>query len=362
MNINKIFFISDLHFGVRSNALEWLDIQQNYFYNWFIPMLKQKVQQGDVLFVLGDIFDSRQSVNVLILNSAIQIFEEISKILPVYIILGNHDTYRKNTNDIYSTKIFEYIKNVNIFKEPEVVTISKNNIHKNILLMPWRKNIEEENKAINDSPDCNYLFCHTDIKGIQYNLVRTVDMGNDINIYKKYDKVFSGHIHYRQESNNLIIVGSPYALTRSDTNNKKGIYIFDPFENTYEFIENNYSPKFIKLDIEEVMEYKLGKFLSIIKNNFVDITVNINWSLNFPFTILMDNLYGYRKINVISIIDNNMSSLYEDNSSTDLSNFDIIKLSQVYIENLNYSPKIKGLMQKKIHELHDRVMTGGYNE
>ena len=52
----RIFLLSDLHFGVRANSLEWLENQKSFFRNFYIPYLKNNVQEGDILFILGDWF------------------------------------------------------------------------------------------------------------------------------------------------------------------------------------------------------------------------------------------------------------------------------------------------------------------
>jgi hypothetical protein len=158
------------------------------------------------------------------------------------------------------------------------------------------------------------------------------------------------------------MVGCPYELTRSDINNKKGIYIFDPFKDEYLFIENNFSPKFLKFNIEELLEMPLGKFNNLIKNNFIDVAVNIKWSLDFQFTLLMDNISNFRKFNIFSELDNELNTMYDNNTSSDLSNFNVNKLTEIYVENLNYSPKIKTLVTKKINELYDRIISGNINE
>ena len=84
-------FISDIHFGVRQNSEEWQENQKSYFYDWFLPMIKAFVQslkenEKAVLIGLGDIFDDRKSIDINVNNLAIDIFEDIAEVLPVYII------------------------------------------------------------------------------------------------------------------------------------------------------------------------------------------------------------------------------------------------------------------------------------
>ena len=296
INTDRIWIITDLHFGVRSNSLEWLEIQKDYFENWFMPILKKKKKDNDILFVLGDIFDNRQSINTLVQNTVIDIFENLGKILPVYIILGNHDTFRKSTNDINSLKILNYLENVQVFEEPEFLEFDTTTG----LLMPWRKNAYTEKECLEKHGDCNYIFSHTGISGFYFNrYIKMDDEFLDNNVLSNFDRVITGHIHYAQLRGNVIMPGCPYELTRSDSDNEKGIYIFKPKENDFEFIENNYTPKFLKIQLEDILDTPFGEFQKMIQNNYVDIIVNLKWSVDFPFNLLLDSLSGYRKVNVI---------------------------------------------------------------
>ena len=61
--VKRVWILGDLHFGVRSNSVEWLNIQKDFFENVFIPNLKKHYKPGDVLVQVGDTFDNRQSIN-----------------------------------------------------------------------------------------------------------------------------------------------------------------------------------------------------------------------------------------------------------------------------------------------------------
>ena len=38
--VKRIWILGDMHLGVRSNSMEWLDIQKDFYENVFIPTLK----------------------------------------------------------------------------------------------------------------------------------------------------------------------------------------------------------------------------------------------------------------------------------------------------------------------------------
>ena len=107
--VKRVWVLGDLHFGVRSNSLEWLNIQKDFFENLFIPTLKEHYRPGDVLVQVGDTFDNRQSINIRVLNYAIKLFERLGKMLPVHIIVGNHDIWAKKSNEITSIDTLKII-------------------------------------------------------------------------------------------------------------------------------------------------------------------------------------------------------------------------------------------------------------
>ena len=150
----RVWVLGDLHFGVRANSVEWLNIQKDFFENTFIPILKAQVQPGDVLVQVGDTFDNRQSINIKVLSYAVDLFERLGQILPCYVICGNHDIWAKKSNDISSIDSLKWIPNVQVYKEPELLNWSG----KNILLMPWRRDAEHEAETLADYPQADIVY------------------------------------------------------------------------------------------------------------------------------------------------------------------------------------------------------------
>jgi DNA repair exonuclease SbcCD nuclease subunit len=339
-SVKRFINISDTHFGIRSNSNEWVDIHRSYFFDWFIPLLKKNYKPGDALMHNGDVFDSRQSINLNVMNMGLEIFEAISKIMPIYVICGNHDIYRKNTNAINSLKMFKWLKNVHVYEEPTILEV--NNGKTDILLMPWRATKEQEQETVyNNTAD--YLFCHTDMQGLKFNRNVKVEEGITIETLKKFKRVYSGHIHYAQNTGNVRMVGSPYQLTRSDIGNAKSIWFID-FENgTEDSIVNDFSPKFIKVNLDKLLELRFKRAEQILENNFVDILVNAVTTVNFPFSSFLDLFSNikYRKLNyIITSIDDNDDWLTEELEEGD-ETIDLPSLVNLYIDSLSYNEGIK---------------------
>ena len=55
----KVFITTDWHFGVYLNNLDkWLDMMEDYFYNSFIPYIRENAKPGDILIHCGDLYDN----------------------------------------------------------------------------------------------------------------------------------------------------------------------------------------------------------------------------------------------------------------------------------------------------------------
>ena len=114
---DKVIMIGDVHYGVHASSLEWVENINSYFYQFFIPLLKKEKTDNSCLIILGDYFDNRQNLDINVMNSAIDVIKELASLVPVYMIIGNHDIYRKSTIETNSLRCIESIPNVFSFDE-----------------------------------------------------------------------------------------------------------------------------------------------------------------------------------------------------------------------------------------------------
>jgi hypothetical protein len=169
-------------------------------------------------------------------------------------------------------------------------------------MMPWRKDKEQEIETLSQYPKADYIFSHSEIAGINLNGKSIQEHGNDLSIFSKAKRVYSGHIHYGQKKGNMTYIGNPYQMTRSDINNKKGIYYLDLIKDEETFIENNYTPKFLRLNLKKAFNLELKILKKIIKNNFVDFYVDGEVVAKFNISKLLsliDNIARKIELNII---------------------------------------------------------------
>ena len=353
-DIKRVIFITDTHLGVRNNSNDWIEIHEDYFRNWFIPLCKKIYRPGDRLVHLGDVYDSRQSLNLRVLNLGIDIFEELSGIFKegIFIICGNHDIYGKNTNEVNSLKSLKWIPRVKIYEEPESITMGD----RKIFLMPWRKDHGAERETLGQvKGKHDYMFCHTDLKGLMFNKFVRIDEGLEYTDIDKFDRVYSGHIHYSQTFGKMRMLGSPYQLTRSDSENLKGITVLDLETGYEEFYENTHSPKFMRMTFEQVLNSTPDELNPIFKNNFIDILVDPELAVKVPLGLLTEYVDSPLKISFTPVANSGLEIVDEGFHDLEGKSFSILDLTKLYLEKCNYEDDKKTKIYKAIEKLLHKV-------
>ena len=298
---DQVIFISDIHFGVRNGSIEWLDNITDYFYRFFIPLVEDQIRKKHkpCIVIAGDYFDNRQSIDINVLNRAMDVMEKLADLCPVYAMLGNHDLYKKCDNDITSMRSMENIKNVTLIAKEYVLDVSG----VTFLLNSWVGDFKEENRIIAENKDkYDYLVFHTELSGMTYDNNRPIVGGLNMDIADDNCRILSGHIHKRQESKKGIYFGSPYHLTRSDIGNTKGIYIYNIKDGKAErmFVENKLSPEFTSARFSDYGRDP-NLWEDVAFGNYIDITfteketdvVNVN-----KFIEELNKMWSPRKIEI----------------------------------------------------------------
>jgi len=354
IHTDKMIFIGDLHYGVHVNSLEWLDHQKRFVYDFLIPQLKSLAERGIKysIWQFGDVFEQKQSLNVNIFDSVISIFDDLLPYCYDFnIFLGNHDTYYIDDNVVNTPKILSRIhKTINVYNKPTQIRVNDKNTY---LILPWFKDSEYLRETIlNDNSD--YLMAHMDINEFRYPSGVKVKDNIDPKILQKYKKVYSGHIHIRQEKDNVLYIGTPYQMEYSDINNTKGIYIVDATTNEVEFIENKITPSYNELDFIDFIELPLSTIKDIFKGKSY-LYLNIDYSLykSIDVVSLMKRLLQ----DVDGIISIKFNKFNEEDSLEKLDNnfksVDIFEISKMILSTKDVSDKTSSNTLQLLNELFE---------
>lgn len=313
--------ITDIHYGVRNDNAVFIENNKRFFRGIYFPELaKRNIER--VIF-LGDLLDRRKYVNFYTAKRLREDFIEphIEMGIRLDIILGNHDVYYKNTNEVTGVEeLYGYIAStgdVNIYKEAVELMMEDQT---SILCVPWicDTNREHTMEMIKKSrsPAC---FGHLELEG--FNMDRnTISLhGDDPKIFQKFDVVASGHFHTPSTKGNIKYLGSHAEFTWSDYKDDKGFHIYDTSTREFEFIENPYK-MFEKLhytdteiDMKEVIsEYDFDQ----LKDKYVKIVVRDRNDINL-FNLFLDKVEKAQPINIQVVDDHLNLDLTEDDTIVD---------------------------------------------
>ena len=113
----KIAIITDTHWGVRNDNSAFLDMNKKFLDNVFFPKLREN--SVTTLIHAGDLVDRRKYINIQTANRLrIDFIEPVEQMgLDYHHILGNHDVYYKNTNEVNAIHEL-YRKKFEIYESP----------------------------------------------------------------------------------------------------------------------------------------------------------------------------------------------------------------------------------------------------
>jgi len=335
MDIKRVWFLADIHFGIAKNNFEDLTLHTQYFYDFFIPLIANNKKNGDIIVNLGDIFDNRQQIHNNVFNVAYDVFEKLSQIINIYSIVGNHDMYEDDNTNINSCKMLTpFMKK--IYTEPTIEKFG----NKNCLFMPYSLNDRTVLKRFKDE-QIDYVFGHTLLNKATFNRTKPVgdieyaDIPEEEYLNEKKIKLISGHIHFTQKTKNALFVGSIRQFTKNDVGNKKGVFCLNLENDKIDFYENDVSPQFVSVTYDEVLNDK-EKVKEKSKGNFVFVEATLKETDIINEELLKDVLGDSIKYRV----DKDTFKILEENSTNiNLKNFNIQDLLKEYLENREYKSK-----------------------
>jgi DNA repair exonuclease SbcCD nuclease subunit len=343
----KIAIINDQHFGARNDSPIFLEYFEKFYKEIFFPYIKEN--NIDTVISLGDFFDRRKYINFKTLNHVKEMFLNIieQEKINVHMILGNHDCFFKNTNSLNSVcELLKPYETIKVYENPEVIELGG----LSFAMMSWinKENYEESIEFIKtaNAP----IFCgHLELDG--YEVMPGVDWHGNMSsdIFKRYEKVLSGHFHQKSHRDNVYYLGTQYQITFTDLNVKKGFYVIDTETRDLEFIEN---PNSIfhsvsyddSLSDEEPTE--LIQTFSKYKNCFVKIYV-VNKQNPVMFDKFLEALNNAQPAN-ITIIE-------EFDTETDEEDVDLSKNTiELINDEIDLMPNIKNpnKLKKIVKELY----------
>ena len=293
----RLAIITDTHYGARKGSKHLHDYFELFYRDVFFPSLEE--HQIDTVIHMGDIFDSRKAIDLQSLEWSKRVVFEPLKKYKVHALIGNHDCYYKNTNNVNSPELLlKDYENIKTYSKATEISLDK----LKILLLPWinSENFEETEKLIKKTK-AKVAMGHLEVNGFKASRGHLMENGMDVKTFNKFEKVYSGHFHTRSDDGQIFYLGNPYEMFWNDVNDPRGFTIFDtdtlehtPVNNPYKLFYNIYY---------EDTNHKLFNATQY-ENKIVKVIVRKKTDQNM-FDAFLDKLYsvGVQDLKIIENFD-----------------------------------------------------------
>jgi len=295
---------------------------------------------------MGDAFDSRKSIDYQSLEWAKRVVFEPLRDYDVHMIIGNHDCYYKNTNNVNSPSLLlQTYPNIRTYSSPQTVKVGE----LDIMMVPWicSENYDETLKQIKKTK-AKIAMGHLELQGfrVNRNLVME-DHGLEANIFSNFTKVFSGHYHTRSDNGTVFYLGNPYEMFWNDVNDPRGFTIFDtetlehtPIDNPHRLFYNIYYED-TPYQMFDASEYE-NKIVKVIVRKKSDTK---------QFEKFIDKLYSVN-VSELKIVENFQIQESEDFEAFDSE--DTMSILNRYIEEAEVTLD-KTIVQKLLQEVYQEA-------
>jgi len=209
-------------------------------------------------------------------------------------------------------------------------------------------------KIIKES-DANVVMGHLEVKGFEMMRGALCTHGLEVDVFKQFEDVYSGHFHHPSRYGNIEYLGAPYEMTWSDYNGSRGFHVFDTQTRKMEKIENP-NRVFFKIDyddehwtVDDVASYDVDRY----KDTFVKIIIK-NRTNAYLYDMFMSRISECGAVDVKAIDDNlNLETAGVDEILDETK--DTTEILHNYIESLETQvDKLK--IKKTIDDLYHEAM------
>ena len=326
----KIALITDTHFGARNDNLNFIE----YFYKFYDELFFPYLRENNITNVihLGDVMDRRKYISYRIAKDFRERFLDQFDGIQFHMLVGNHDTFYKNTNDVNSLQELVDGKYNNIKVYPAATEVDFDECK--ILFVPWI-NVNNMTHTIKMLKTSSAQICmgHLELSGFEMQKGMVMDHGWDKEEFSRFDTVMSGHYHHKSDDGQVFYLGTPYEIYWNDWDDPKGFHVFDTETRELERIVNPhkifskiyYDDSTMSYDNHDISQYK-DKYVKLVVVNKKDL---------YQFDKFVDKLLQ-ADCHDVKIVED-FSDLDASNVSDDIveNTQDTMTLLELYIDDLS---------------------------
>ena len=230
----------------------------------------------EVVCILGDIFEARNSLEVNVLNATYNAFQDYATHgIRLILLVGNHD--RTDVGREHALEVFKPF--CEVVDSPTTLRFS----HWNIVAVPFHPSARSVRNAIRKcvTQDTRILLLHTAVKTLKMPNGKTWGEGIDLEDIPKHVLCLMGHYHRWHElrTNKVFYLGSLMEENQGDASIAKYYAVYDSERGKVDFHLSS-GPKFIGVDVDELPSEKMTPatllaleqhYAALVRGNFVTV-------------------------------------------------------------------------------------------
>ena len=341
----KIAILSDTHYGFKKGSKHFHDYFELFYNNVFFPTLEERGIK--TVIHMGDAFDNRKGIDFWGLDWTKRVVLEPLRKYEVYMLVGNHDIFFRNSTIINAIDLLlqEY-DNVIPISSPKEFCIDG----LDTLMLPWicTDNREKTDYLLKNT-QAKVIFSHLELSGFVAYPGHIMKEGMDASIFKKFDRVYSGHYHTKSDDGKIYYLGNPYQMFWNDVDDTRGFHIFDTDTYELEYFKNPYN-MFERVYYED-NDYK--KFdTSYLEEKIVKVVVRQK-SNQLKFDKFIDKILKANPLDlkVVEIIDVNDG----DVDCEEISAEDTLSILDKYVEEAEFNLD-KMIVKKLLRDVYKEAL------
>ena len=350
----KIALINDTHFGARSDSPQFNEFFFKFWEQTFFPYLQD--HNIKTVVHLGDVVDRRKFINHYIADQFQTRFMRRlwQDGIDTHIIIGNHDTYYKNTNKINAIQnlclSYDGRHEPWVYTDPKIVEFDG----VPILFLPWicDDNREASLQLIRTAP-VSLVMGHLEISGFEMDRGHVCTTGEPAEVFDRFELVMSGHFHHQSRRGPIHYLGNPYEITWTDYDDQRGFQVFDTQTRELTFVPNPYR-MFYKLIYDDTTQ-TFDTWKQTDWSQYKDVCVKVvvkNKQNPYLFDSVLDKLYQTGPFD-LAIVENYLPVTDDlETVSVDQAQ-DTLTILHSYIDSLKMdveAPRLKELMNTLYHD------------
>lgn len=343
----KLGLLTDTHYNFKKANKSFHDYFAKFYNDIFFPTIEKRNIKAVVH--LGDAFDNRKGIDYWALEWAkTNVYDKFQKLdIKVYNIVGNHDAYYKNSNEVNAIDaLLQQYNNVIPISNPKEFCIDG----LDTLMLPWIcSDNEEESYNLIKKTEAKVVFGHLELSGFAAYPGHLQTEGMEPEKFNKFDRVFSGHYHTKSNNGKIFYLGNTYQMFWNDVDDTRGFHIFDTDTYELEYFKNPYNI-FERIYYEDT-DYK--KFdTSYLEEKIVKVVVRQKTNQlkfdKFVDKILKANPLDLKVVEIVDINDGNVDC-------EEISAEDTLSILDKYVEESEFDLD-KTMIKKLLRDVYKEAL------